>query len=135
MGNRYNLVELKSIKDVKEKDILSRSADGLVIVTTDGLKVSDELIAQAKTDARAQSAASATRGGGGLSEADVRRMVRSEMQEMISHAVPSENDIRGIVKEEMEAANALSEADVEVNIRSIAADEVAKALAAIKPAR
>ena len=54
---RYSLVDMNSIKDVKKEDIFSRSDDGKTIITTDGLKVSDELIAQAKAEAKAQAAA------------------------------------------------------------------------------
>jgi hypothetical protein len=117
---RYNLVEMNSIKDVRKEHILDTSPDGKVIVTTDGVKVSDDLIKQAKTEARARSAAAGATAGGGLNEADVRRIVRSELES----AVPSVANLRGIVMEEIQSANALSEA----NIREIAADEAQKAI-------
>jgi hypothetical protein len=52
-----DLTKLNSIKDVPAKEIFAKSEDGKTVVTNDGTKVSDELIAKAKTEKKAQAAA------------------------------------------------------------------------------
>ena len=48
------LLDFKSVKDVPPGQILARSDDGRTVVMLDGLKVSDKLIAQAQTEAKAR---------------------------------------------------------------------------------
>jgi hypothetical protein len=78
---RYSLVEMNSIKDVDVSDVFATSEDGKTIVTNDGLKVSDDLINQAKTDqkARAAGAAAVQSAPAGVS--------REELQDVVDNAV------------------------------------------------
>jgi hypothetical protein len=52
-----DITNLNSIKDVDKGEILGRSSDGKTLVLKDGTKVSDVLIAEAKTAVRARAAA------------------------------------------------------------------------------
>ena len=66
---RIDLTKLNSISDVPKAQIFETSADGLTIVTLDGTKVSDALIAQAKSSQKASAkAASAAAGEGKVSD-------------------------------------------------------------------
>lgn len=92
-----DVTRFNSIKDVKETDVFKRSKDGKTIITFDGTRVTDALIAEAKT-AKTRSAAATP--GGGLNAEEVRLIVRSEMENVVRSAVPSIEDVRGVAADE-----------------------------------